>query len=534
MLPARSADCRTSCPALAKNLFQALHERVKNASTVVNFLRIWRSWIFKSKAKSLKTNFLTRQCFNHVILSCHAAVLHIKAAREFSPYTDIILAKTGSDCCEDFFSQNGSWIINHHNYTYADMIEMLPKMNRINEIRAMKDGPVIPKGHKKQLNVWDKGNPRIGPAPNLQNFPDDDELSACWNEGLILAQNICAEVGMKPDQEPENELAKLSKRFAWFYHPHLSDKEAEMLSEMVDDDDEDTDTDDDDKEEDFGDDDDDDKGDDAVDDEDLTAVQEIQEQMNDVDSEDENEEHTEIQGKITKLIEIPGEGKFVYKSTLVSLLNSCPEGKLSKDRLLRVQAGGKNTAAQTSLPSETWHYRNDIGIHSDIAIIKKINGTHVAEYGRVHRIVKKSGRREKIEYRRPVSLNDCEKDSNLQFILTKYKAGHANDIFTFAPGHTSIVSIKDVLMGCEFIMDDNEYYLLNCDDFSSIERILNDRNGRNKRKTLVSAPVAAPVPVPVQTDVMLREDGTVLFEIEASTSKSGRLQRKRRVVLGDG
>ena len=38
----------------------------------------------------------------------------------------------------------------------------------------------------------------------------------------------------------------------------------------------------------------------------------------------------------------------------------------------------------------------------------------------------------------------------------------------------------------------------------------------------------------VQTDVMLREDGTVLFEIEASTSKSGRLQRKRRVVLGDG
>ena len=83
-------------------------------------------------------------------------------------------------------------------------------------------------------------------------------------------------------------------------------------------------------------------------------------------------------------------------------------------------------------------------------------------------------------------------------------------------------------------MDDNEYYLLNCDDFSSIERILNDRNGRNKRKTLVSAPVAAPVPVLVQTDVMLREDGTVLFEIEASTSKSGRLQRKRRVVLGDG
>ena len=84
-------------------------------------------------------------------------------------------------------------------------------------------------------------------------------------------------------------------------------------------------------------------------------------------------------------------------------------------------------------------------------------------------------------------------------------------------------------MGCEFVMDDNECYLLNCDDLSSIDRILNGRNSRNKRKTLVSAPVAAPVPVPVQTDVMLREDGTVAFEIEASTSRSGRLQRKRRV-----
>ena len=124
-------------------------------------------------------------------------------------------------------------------------------------------------------------------------------------------------------------------------------------------------------------------------------------------------------------------------------------------------------------------------------------------------------------------MNNCEKESNLQFILTKYKAGHANNIFTFAPGNTIIVSIKDILMGYEFVMDDNECYLLNCDDLSSIDRILNGRNSRNKRKTLVSAPVAAPVPV--QTEVMLREDGTVAFEIEASTSRSGRLQRKRRV-----
>ena len=58
----------------------SLYDRVKNASTVVNFQR---SWIFRTKSKSLKTNFITRQCYNHVLLSCHAAVLHIKAARDF-------------------------------------------------------------------------------------------------------------------------------------------------------------------------------------------------------------------------------------------------------------------------------------------------------------------------------------------------------------------------------------------------------------------------------------------------------------------
>ena len=39
-------------------------------------------------------------------------------------------------------------------------------------------------------------------------------------------------------------------------------------------------------------------------------------------------------------------------------------------------------------------------------------------------------------------------------------------------------------------------------------------------------------PVPIQSEVELREYGIVVFAIKASTSKSGRLYRKRRVVFG--
>ena len=90
------------------------------------------------------------QCYTDVIISCHAAVLHIRAGRIFTSSEEIILPKTGSDCCEDCFSINGSFVINRHTYRFANMVETLPTMNRVNEIRADPDAPTVPKGHKNK------------------------------------------------------------------------------------------------------------------------------------------------------------------------------------------------------------------------------------------------------------------------------------------------------------------------------------------------------------------------------------------------
>ena len=73
----------------------SLYERIQYASTPQ---RIWRSWVYQSRNLLLKENFITRQYYTDVILSCHAAVLHIKAARIFTPSEPIMLSKTGSDC----------------------------------------------------------------------------------------------------------------------------------------------------------------------------------------------------------------------------------------------------------------------------------------------------------------------------------------------------------------------------------------------------------------------------------------------------
>ena len=91
-------------------------------------------------------------------------------------------------------------------------------------------------------------------------------------------------------------------------------------------------------------------------------------------------------------VKIPDEGRYIYKSTLVSLLNSFPDGKLSKDRLVRVQAGNKPSNSANPTPSLLNH-RNNIGLHSDA-----------------------------IEYRNPIDLYEKSKSIDIQLVLTKYVA----------------------------------------------------------------------------------------------------------------
>lgn len=108
----------------------SLLERVTYASCVVNFLRIWRLWVHKTGHLTLKENFVSRETFQDISLACHHAVLVIKATRDFAPSHPVCLRRTGTDVCEDYFSANGSFILNKHNFTITDMYRNLGHMFR--------------------------------------------------------------------------------------------------------------------------------------------------------------------------------------------------------------------------------------------------------------------------------------------------------------------------------------------------------------------------------------------------------------------
>ncbi|CAH3193253.1 unnamed protein product [Porites evermanni] len=138
------------------SLHASLRERIKYAAFLAIFFSFWRNWIVISNAFSLKQNFLTRECFQDVLLSCHFVVILISYFRDEHPDLECPLHLTGSHCCERYFSKNGSFVQNRHNYTFLDMHTNLGHMNRLEEIKAT--NPDIKFPIRKHNNINEQGD----------------------------------------------------------------------------------------------------------------------------------------------------------------------------------------------------------------------------------------------------------------------------------------------------------------------------------------------------------------------------------------
>ena len=115
----------------------SLRERVKYAAFVAIFFSLWRNWILLSNAFSLKQNFLTRECFQDVLLSCLFVAILISYFRDEHPDLECPLDLTGSDCCERYFSENGSFVQNRQTN--------LGHMNRLQEVKVTNPDIKFPK-----------------------------------------------------------------------------------------------------------------------------------------------------------------------------------------------------------------------------------------------------------------------------------------------------------------------------------------------------------------------------------------------------
>ena len=136
----------------------ATHQtRIKYAATVTHFLAIWHNYVQPVQRHpdlSLRRNCMTRETYVDVLISCHFAVLLISYMRDNVPHQECRLDLTGSDVLEDYWSKNGQWVGNHHNYNFCDLQRNTSHMIRLEQIRVDPSAPEFAKPHPKQESIW--------------------------------------------------------------------------------------------------------------------------------------------------------------------------------------------------------------------------------------------------------------------------------------------------------------------------------------------------------------------------------------------
>jgi hypothetical protein len=159
------------------------------AAFVIHLLRLLRLHVVSTPGLNLKLNFFSRQTYQQVILSCHSAVLLIRAVRDINPQLLAYLAASGSDCCETLFSMIagfGSLATNRRTCTLLEGIMALSDANTLQLYRAA-NLDFGSRHHKADVDVR-KHEDQDKPDANLADHKDDAAYKEAWAAGLEKAE----------------------------------------------------------------------------------------------------------------------------------------------------------------------------------------------------------------------------------------------------------------------------------------------------------------------------------------------------------
>ena len=176
--------------------------RVESAGYVVTFLRLWRLSVRHNKDQTLGSNFITKQTYQHLVLSCHSAVNLIRTFRDYCPSQECKLNKSGSDVCERVFADCGGFgaIINHvRNYSFAEFRRMCDRFDQLANFAVDSNGNAglkFEKAHKKQEfknKIMEDMNQE---KSDMLDYPDDTQMIQAWKAGENAAKSMMKSLGV--------------------------------------------------------------------------------------------------------------------------------------------------------------------------------------------------------------------------------------------------------------------------------------------------------------------------------------------------
>jgi hypothetical protein len=177
-----------------------LEQRVELAGFIVHFLRLARLHVVDTPGLTLKLNFFSRQTYQHVILSCHSAVLLIRLQRDVNARLPVALSKSGSDCCETAFSQisgHGRLNARHRDASVGEAVNGLSRLNTLARWSAdrearMSYGKRHHKGDVDQTNHEDQALPNA----DLACHQSDAVYAQAWRDGMARAEAKAQTLGI--------------------------------------------------------------------------------------------------------------------------------------------------------------------------------------------------------------------------------------------------------------------------------------------------------------------------------------------------
>lgn len=215
-----------------------LKTRVKYAGTVCHVLTIWRNWIRNHENLELKRNFISSQTYTDVLLSCQFAVSLICYMRDNFPELPCDLLGSGSDCVESFWSSNGQWVGNHHNYTFGTLFRNHAHQIRLEQIRVDPKGPKFSKPHPKGESIWHKQLQPGFTSADLKSYPTEGEEISAWKDGIRQARSLAKMIGMNPTENNATYDANgngCADEDIWFFRPFDEHCHVDEPEEQTDD-----------------------------------------------------------------------------------------------------------------------------------------------------------------------------------------------------------------------------------------------------------------------------------------------------------
>lgn len=320
---------------------------------------------------------------------------------------DCRLDLTGSDNVESFWSDNGQWVGNHHNYHYGELQSNVSHMIRLEQIKTDPDAPDFAKPHPKQECIWNSQYPPEEFAASLTDYPAHEAQVDAWKEGIHLARKLAVEVGMGPennrvgnegDDDGDDEGGGYcpdsvdDNGDSWFYKPFkytgnwmlsVDEEEVNDEDELFTTDETDIDT----------------PETRLSEDARLLGEDQALGQMT-IPTFNENFPNADVSAEgvpkspISSCVTVPGRNQTIYKSTLVAQLNQDPN--LSHDRLARVRQRQEYQTVEERAPTNT----SMVSLFDDYAVLDRSKSGYLV--GNLVRLSHK-GTRGSQDYKRPVS-----------------------------------------------------------------------------------------------------------------------------------